>query len=300
MLENKCRLALIIVEFDTPEDTIRCLDTVEKYLGDRAKVYIYDNSRQYHTLLTTHLTSHSISYEHVRNNGNLGFAKACNLGLDQAKRDGFEYAMLLNSDTLLVDNSPLLAFDIFENNKNIAVLGVVNYFTDNPSKIWQAGMKLRKSYLGFKPVAPIAGNDITLCDYVAGSSFILRLAVLDDIGFLNEDYFAYYEEIDYCFRVKASGMQVAYMNYSKILHKVGSSSSSAVKTYLKSRNKLYFYRSILRSELQFVVVAGLLLIKDFLIIIAGIGSLKNLQYMWLGIKDFRSRRMKMPRFMRTR
>ena len=215
MLENKSRLAIIIVEFDTPDDTIKCLGTVEKYLGDRAKVYIYDNSRKSHTLLTDYLTSRSIPYKYVRNNGNLGFAKACNLGLDQAKRDGFEYAMLLNSDTLLVDNSPLLAFDIFECKKRVAVLGVVNYFTDNPSKIWQAGMKLRKTYLGFKPVAPIAGDDITLCDYVAGSSFILRLSVLDDIGLLNEDYFAYYEEIDYCFRIKKFGMKVGYINNSK-------------------------------------------------------------------------------------
>jgi len=204
--------------------------------------------------------------------------------------------MLLNSDTLLVDDSPFRGVELFEHNRNVAVLGVVNYLSDNPSKIWQAGMNLRKTYLGFKPVAPVADSEITLCDYVAGSSLILRLSLLDDIGFLNEDYFAYYEEIDYCFRIQKFGMKVGYINNSKILHKVGASSSSGLRTYLKSRNKLYFYQTICESSIHFIVVTTLLLMKDLALILIKDPSTINFRNLFLGIIDFRNKKMELSRF----
>jgi GT2 family glycosyltransferase len=296
MLEGTEKLAIIIVEFDSPEDTVRCLDTIEEYLGSDTKLYIYDNSSQEHKILGDKLKTLSVAYEYFWNGGNLGFAKACNLGLTKVKEDGFAYAMLLNNDTLLIDDSPLLALEIFGRYPDIAVLGLVNYYVHNPSEVWQAGKRLRKSKLGFFPVAATSGTEITFCDYVAGSSFIVRLSILESIGLLDEEYFAYYEEIDYCFRVKSSGMKVAYINDSKILHKVGASSDSAVKTYLKSRNKLYFYRSILHSRLSFVVVVSLLLAKDLLLRLLRGGSLETIKYTCLGIKDFRSRNMKLTRF----
>ena len=300
MIERSEKLAIIIVEFDSPDDTVKCLDTVEKHLGSNTKLYIYDNSRKSHNRLKDKLNSLCVAYEYFWNDGNLGFAKACNLGLTKAKDDGFAYAMLLNNDTLLVNDSPLLAFELFKTNPEIAILGLINYYTHNPSEVWQAGKSLRKSKLGFVPVAATSDKEITFCDYVPGSSFIVRLSILETVGLLNEDYFAYYEEIDYCFRVKGNGMKVAYINNSKILHKVGASSNSAVKTYLKSRNKLYFYRIMLHSRFKFVVVVSLLLMKDLFLNLVKGGSLENIKYTYLGIKDFRSGNMKLTRFSRTK
>jgi len=296
MLEGSEKLAIIIVEFDSPDDTVKCLGTIEEYLGSNIKLYVYDNSSQKHTILEDKLNSLSVAYEYFWNGGNLGFAKACNLGLTKVREDGFAYAMLLNNDTLLVDDSPLLALEVFERNPDIGVLGLINYYVHNPSEVWQAGKRLRKSKLGFVSVVATSDTEITFCDYVPGSSFIVRLSILETIGLLDEEYFAYYEEIDYCFRVKSSGMKVAYINDSKILHKVGASSSSAVKTYLKSRNKLYFYRSILHSRLSFIVVVSLLLVKDLLLDLLRGGSLETIKYTFLGVRDFRSGNMKLTRF----
>ena len=71
-------------------------------------------------------------------------------------------------------------------------------------------------------------SDFTYCDYVPGS-FIIKLSIIDKIGFLNEDYFAYYEEIDFCFRLKNISKRVAYINKSKILHKVGAHQKASKK-----------------------------------------------------------------------
>ena len=300
MFEKAEQLAIIIVEFDSPDATVNCLDTIETYMGSHCKLYVYDNSSKAYRKLQEKLNALTVSHEYFWNDGNLGFAKACNMGLARARDDGFAYAMLLNNDTLLVNDSPILALDLFRDNPEIGVLGLVNYYSQDPSLIWQAGKKFRKSKLGFVPVAASTDGEITFCDYVPGSSFIIRLSILEDVGFLNEDYFAYYEEIDFCFRVKSNGMKVAYINNSKILHEVGVSSSGVMKTYLKTRNKLYFYRRVLKSKPGFLVVSSILLVKDLLFNLFRPKFFEYLKYMYLGIKDFRSGRMEMKRFSPTK
>ena len=296
MTDKSRQLAIIIVEFNTPDDTIKCLETLEAQLGERCKLFIYDNSAEESTQLKERLEASPVPYEYHFNNGNVGFAKGCNLGLARAKEDGFDYAMLLNSDTLMVDDSPLLAFDLFEQLPDVGVLGLVNYFSSRPTEIWQAGKTLRKSNLGFHPVAMDAEGPVTYCDYVPGSSFIIRLSLLDSVGLLDENYFAYYEEIDFCFRAKDQGYRVAYINDSKILHHVGHSSNSAIKSYLKTRNKLYFYRTILNFTPQFFLVTSTLLVKDFLITALKDRCIKCLKYMWVGIRDYRQKNMEFKRF----
>ncbi len=299
MPERAEKLAIVIVEYNSPEDTVNCLDTIEEYLGADVRLYIYDNSRQKYRALEEKLEDLSVPYEYVWNEGNLGFATACNQGLTKAREDGFDYAMLLNNDTLLVDDGPLAALDILERYPDVGVLGLVNYYAHDPDTVWQSGKRLRKSKLGFVPVPVTSADEITYCDYVPGSSFIVRLSLLDTVGLLDEAYFAYYEEIDYCFKVRSSGMQVAFVNDSKILHKVGASSDSAFKTYLKSRNKLYFYRTIMPSLFSYFVVVSLLLTKDVLIGLLRDRSLQNIKYTYLGVKDFIGGNMNLTRFAGT-
>lgn len=296
MPKNPHQLAIIIVEFDSPDDTVLCLKSIETHLQSRCKLYIYNNSTKRHNRLQVKLSSLSLPFEYIWNDGNLGFAKACNMGLEKAKSDGFQYAMLLNNDTLLVNDSPLSAIDVFRINQDIGILGLVNYHSSNPSVVWQAGKNLRRSKLGFYSVKDSPDSDITFCDYVPGSSLVVRLSILDNVGLLNEDYFAYYEEIDYCFRVRNAGMKVAYINNSRILHKVGASSDSVLKTYLKSRNKLYFYRTIMTSRFKYFLVVCLLLLMDFLKSLIRPGFLGNTKYMCFGISDYRRNRMKFERF----
>ena len=286
MSSKSKKLAIIVVEFDAPKDTIRCLQTVEKYLGESSKVFIYDNSKHINKILSDFLLSISVPYEYIRNNGNIGFAKACNFGILKAQKEGFDYAMLLNNDTELVDKSALKSIEIFKDNPEIGVLGLKNFYKHDPSKIWHSGKILRKSKIGFKHVPENYNSDFTYCDYVPGSSFIIKLSVIDKIGFLNEDYFAYYEEIDFCFRLKNIRKRVAYINNSKILHKVGASSGSKVKSYLKTRNKLYFYRTILKSKFSFIIVSIILFIKDIFLVLKNENSLQNIKFSFLGAKDF--------------
>ncbi len=86
------------------------------------------------------------------------------------------------------------------------------------------------------------GNAAIRVDWVPGSSLMARTEILQRIGLLDEKYFAYWEEVNLCLRARRYGSEVAFGEGTRILHKVGRSSPTALKEYLRTRNKLYFYR----------------------------------------------------------
>ena len=294
-MKLESRLAIIIVEFNAPKVTIECINSIEKYLNIKCKIYLYDNSDLPSSELKLKLEKSNIDYEYSFNGSNIGFAKACNLGIIKSKQDGFNYSMLLNSDTVLIDDSPINAINYFQKSQDIGVLGIINYYYDYPNKIWQSGKNLRKSMLGFKNVKPSKG-ELTYCDYVPGSSLIINLDIIEKVGLLDENYFAYYEEIDFCFKLKKEGFKIAYINDSKLLHHVGASSKSNIKTYLKTRNKLYFYNKIHKNKIFFLITTFIILTKDCLVYIKNDLKLSFTPYIYFGIKDFRRNNMNNNRF----
>lgn len=291
----KKELAIILIEFNTPDVTIECLKTVDKYLGRNCKVFIYDNSKEKSLSLLNFINSSNLETEYHWNGKNIGFAVGCNLGMKNAFNQGFEFAMLLNNDTLLVDSSPLDSIKFFENNPNLAIVGIVNYFENNPSLIWQSGKNFNGLKFGFKS-AIMSNGKLTYCDYVPGSSFIYRTRINEEIGFFDENYFAYYEEIDFCYRVKQRGYEIAFINDSRILHKVGESSTGKIKVYLKTRNKLYFYKKITKSKIKFVFFSILFVLKDLISIFVVQRCVICVKYLYLGIYDFMTEKMKFKRF----
>ena len=89
----------------------------------------------------------------------------------------------------------------------------------------------------------IADEGYTVCDYVPGSALLTRTSTFKVLSGLDPKYFAYYEEIDYCLRAAKINYSVCFLNDSRVVHSVGSASSGALKTYLKTRNKLYLYKN---------------------------------------------------------
>ena len=145
-MKLESRLAIIIVEFNAPKVTIECINSIEKYLNIKCKIYLYDNSDLPSSELKLKLEKSNIDYEYSFNGSNIGFAKACNLGIIKSKQDGFNYSMLLNSDTVLIDDSPINAINYFQKSQDIGVLGIINYYYDYPNQCCEA-MVNYQSYL---------------------------------------------------------------------------------------------------------------------------------------------------------
>ena len=180
---------------------------------------------------------------------NRGFAGACNVGIRRAISDRCRYFMLINNDTVLTDRSVWHSVKRMNRCPEIGALGVVNCRFDDPAMIWQTGFHVDYSTGRSKPATLAADSGAVMdIDYIPGSSMIVRSEVVEKAGYLDENYFAYFEDVDFCYRIKQSGYRVVVDGQARLLHKIGQSSSECVKEYLRTRNKLYFYSGLRESR----------------------------------------------------
>jgi len=240
------KIGVVIINFNGEDDTKKCLKSIERFYSSQENflVILVDND-SFNVFGENFLKNLKINVLLIRNQENKGFAEGCNIGIRKALDFGCDYVALINNDTIFVDNSLLSAIASLNGEQDLGILGLVNYFLDNPEEVWQSGfisrlnsgrtysLKLPKSY---------DSNDIAFVDYVPGSSIIIKSEVFNKVGLLDPKYFAYFEEYDFCVRTKKAGYKIGVLLGSKILHKVGRSSDSPTKLYLRTRNKLLFYK----------------------------------------------------------
>lgn len=185
----------------------------------------------------------------IKNDKNYGFAEGNNIAikyvLNSLKTD---YVLLLNNDTVVDKNFLNNLIKAAKINK-IGILGSKVYFYDKPSYIQSAGMKLNwkkgtVKILGFNEIDKNQFNDILEVDYVDGSNILIKKEVFEKIGYLNPDYFLYWEETDFCVRARKAGYKVIYVPAAKIWHKLGSTTKniSGSYEYYMTRNMFWFMK----------------------------------------------------------
>ena len=282
------KIAIIIINFDGAEDTLECLDSIlecNKKSLELIKIYLVDNSIK-KPLSKEELTS-GLNIEYIRSEENTGFAEGNNIGIRRAIDDEADIVALINNDTKFIDNSLLETINYFSANDDIGIIGLVNFYYSKPDVVWQAGFNIDKHTLHRDSIRSYREDvDFIPCDYVPGSSIIIKSSVFREIGLLDKNYFAYFEEADFCLQAKNKGFKVGFNPKSTILHKVGISSDSLIKLYLRTRNFLYLsnkYLSKLRFRFQELKFLLRLILK---ILIKEDKKFKKLNVVYISVRDF--------------
>ena len=189
----------------------------------------------------------------IANQENRGFAAASNQGIREAKG---EYVLLLNSDTELIENSLQKVVEKMCSDSSISVLGCKLL---NPDKtlqpsvrhlptIWSQLVILFKLHrVGLAKLYWYLMKDFDYereaeVDQVMGAFFCIRKSLLDKIGLLDEGYFIWFEEVDFCRRTKKAGYKVVYWPGTAIIHHGGQSFAKQMTL----KKQWWFFRSALR------------------------------------------------------
>jgi GT2 family glycosyltransferase/glycosyltransferase involved in cell wall biosynthesis len=177
----------------------------------------------------------------LRTRVNLGFAGCVNFA---ARRARGEFLVLLNDDTE-VDSGWLEALvDTANRRPEAAAIGSTMLFPDGTiqeagSIVWNDGSTLTVGR-GL-PGDAKAWDFERHVDYCSGGSLLIRKALFDELGGLDEGYFpAYYEEADFCLRLAAIDQQVWYQPRSRVVHQESASTNEVFRSFLFARNKLVF------------------------------------------------------------
>ncbi|WP_212959983.1 glycosyltransferase family 2 protein [Cohnella xylanilytica] len=176
---------------------------------------------------------------------NLGVAKANNIGINYAIENNCDYVLLLNNDTEV--QRDFLTNLVEKADEKTLVVPKMYYYEPN-NMIWCAGGEIdwKKAvtiHYGMKEMDDKSLNKESYIEYSPTCCMLIHKSVFSNIGLMDEKYFMYYDDTDFCVRATASGYKILYQPKSIIWHKVSSSSGgeeSLTSIYYGNRNRLYF------------------------------------------------------------
>jgi N-acetylglucosaminyl-diphospho-decaprenol L-rhamnosyltransferase len=258
-------LVVAIVNWRTAELTIDCLRSIVDQIADvpTCRVYVVDNgsgdgsAQRIAAAIEAHGWTSFASLLPLPNNG--GFAYGNNAAIRAAfAGDGARaaFVLLLNPDTVVRPRAFRILLDFMLAHPKIGIAGGRSEFPNAapqeccfrfPNALAEFAFHSRILRIGLlfedrMPNIPIPEAPIEI-DWVSGAFMLVRSAVFDDIGLLDESYFLYYEETDFILRAKRAGWSCWHVPQSRIVHLVGQSSGVTNAERLKQRTPAYWFES---------------------------------------------------------
>jgi N-acetylglucosaminyl-diphospho-decaprenol L-rhamnosyltransferase len=199
---------------------------------------------------------------------NGGYSAGNNVGIRMALDAGAEYILILNPDTIVRPGALMALVNFMDENPAVGIGGarledpdgeVQRSAHEFPTPMGELDRSLR-----FGPLSrllaryrglPFMCNEVRVCDWVSGAALIIRRAVVEQVGLLDDEYFLYFEEVDYCKRARQQGWPVWYVPQAEIVHREGAVTGITVA---QKRRPKYWYDSRRRYFLKHHGLAGLL------------------------------------------
>ena len=180
---------------------------------------------------------------------NLGFAAGVNVGLRSALEEGADYVLLLNNDIELDGNAVSALVEAALAHPESAFVGPLIYYADRPSVIWSAGGAVsfwtgNIRHLGLREEDAGQYAEVREVDYVTACAVLASAKAVSAIGLMDEGYYMYNEDTDWCIRAGDAGFSVLFAPSARIWHKVSMSSGGGLtpfKIYHRLRSTLRFF-----------------------------------------------------------
>jgi len=180
---------------------------------------------------------------------NLGFAAGVNVGLKAALEEGADYVLLLNNDIELDGGAVSALVEAALAHPESAFVGPMIYYADRPSVIWSAGGEVSFwtggiRHLGLREEDAGQYSEVREVDYVTACAVLASTKVVNEIGLMDEAYYMYNEDTDWCIRARNAGLDVLFAPGARIWHKVSMSSGGGLtpfKIYHRLRSTLRFF-----------------------------------------------------------
>lgn len=282
---------IILLNWNGWQDTNSCIDSIYENIKENFKIVLLDNDSKDNSIeeIKQHLHSKDIDFTYetetemnsnkkeknftfIQNNGNYGFAKGINIGLKYAiYQNDCTDIWLLNTDAVVDKNTLLQLKQKMYSDSEIGIVGSIIRYFDTPNTIQTIGggrffpllgngkLFYKNSNLSILKTLDF-DREIKKLDYIMGASMLMKKEVIDNIGFFDENFFLYSEELDLCKRAKENGYKITVAKKSYIYHKDSASTKD---------QKGMFYYLINKSNAYYVK-------KHYGIILASIAFFNNL------------------------
>ena len=238
---------VIVLNWNGKEETLECLESLQRVDYGNFRVLVVDNASTDGSVEV--VGERYPEVEIIENSENLRYSGGNNVGIAQAMAHDADYVLLLNNDTV-VDPSFLgrLVSAAAGDEKRGIIGAKIRYYGDR-DLIWYAGGRVDFarggiSHRGIRYRDNGEFDKGCATDYVTGCCMLIARPVIEEIGGLDEGYYIYTEDADYCHRAGEAGFICYYEPSARIWHKVSSSSGGGLtpfKVYHRVRSNFRFF-----------------------------------------------------------
>ena len=220
-------VAVVILNWNGWDYTQACIDSLIKAGVPEGDIILVDNGSTDGSISNLQKMYNSVNL--LQNKVNEGFTGGNNIGMQYALNRGYEYIMLLNNDTLVASGFLDLLVGEMELSLNLAAIQPLIYYITPKSEVWNAGGRYH-SWLGYSQTNyQVHSPKPYLTEWISGCAILVRSAVLEKVGLFDNNYFAYFEDVDWSLRMKKGGFELKVHPQSIIYHEAGAASKSETK-----------------------------------------------------------------------
>lgn len=239
--------SIITVNYNQPQVTLEFLDSINRnVVAEQIEVILIDNGSE--TNYGHLFIERYPQLRYIRSEKNLGFAGGNNLGILQAHG---EYLLLLNNDTEVTPGLISSMVKEMVDHPEIGLLSPLILYHEKPELIQYAGfsemdyLTCRNKAFGFKTLNAGQYSSISKeTGFCHGAAMMCRKKDVETIGLMPEQYFLYYEELDWCEMFKRAGKKIWFTGKCQIYHKesISVGKESPLKSYFMTRNRMLYIR----------------------------------------------------------
>jgi GT2 family glycosyltransferase len=243
------RVTIIVLNWNGLADTLECLESLSRLDYPAYEMVVVDNGSTDGPPAAIRERFPDVTL--IENGENLGFTGGNNVGLRWALEQGADYMLLLNNDTVVAPDFLRLLVEAAEVDSRIGIAGPTIYYHDQPRIIWTAGggIDWRRGQTWMVGLnerdAGQFGEEPREVDFVTGCALLVKRAVLERVGLLDDRFFAYYEETEWCVRTQRARFKIVHVPQAKIWHKIepNARANSPLVHYYMARNRLLFLKT---------------------------------------------------------
>ena len=259
------KVAVVILNFKVKDEVIECVQSVESSTYKNVEIIVVDNNSDDGI---DEAIKKFAEVDFIQNQENLGYTGGNNMGIKRALYKKADYVFILNPDTVIEKRS-------IENLVKVAdkgdggICGPKILFGDKET-IWYGGGiidldNILGIHRGMDEKDKGQYDRVEETEFVSGAAMFIKAQVFNKIGFFDNQYFLYLEDMEFCFRAKKEGVGIIYIPQAIVYHKNAKSTGlgSPLQDYYISRNRLLFAFKYLSWRKRLVLLKHIILTSYF-------------------------------------
>ncbi len=239
---------IIVLNWNNPDDTIECLASLELLHTENIVIVVVDNGSTDGSIRLIKTEFPEVML--IETKQNLGFAGGMNVGVCHALEQNAEFVLLLNNDT--VAHANMLNHMLEHADDDIGLIAPVIFYFDEPSRVWSSGGGFNEWTLEmtgghgrnqFLPDSAIERG------FLSGCAWLISRNTFENVGLLDERFFMYYEDLDFCLRVREAGYRLILVPKAHLWHKVSQSTGGEInptERYYMALSSVMYFRKHMR------------------------------------------------------